>query len=227
MNHTTHRETLLISMHMEKCGGTSLDRLLRDEYAQGFHLYDRGVPRPDSEPELPTDVSCLHGHMFFGLHEKFPQRRCEYITLLRDPAARFLSNFEHICNFEHPLHAMAFGDGGLEAFCVNPASRHYRNLFVRRLAGVWDEIETSCLNRAEDNLRKFAVVGLLDQVNAFITACTERFGWHQHQLQHQNKTPGHQRKIDDLDQEQMQQVLAANDWDRQLMLRVQDLFEVD
>ncbi len=224
MNHSTHREPLLISMHMEKCGGTSLERLLRDEYADGFHLYDRGAALPDSEPELPVEVSCLHGHMFFGLHQQYPQRGCEYITLLRDPVARFLSNFEHICNFEHPLHTMATGDGGLEAFCAEPASRHYRNLFVRRLAGVRDEIGAADLTRAEDNLRTFAVVGLLDQVEAFITACTQRFGWSQHELQHQNRTPGQTPGIDELTPAQRQKVLAANDWDRQLMLRVEDLF---
>ena len=214
---------LLISMHMEKCGGTSLDRLLREEYARGFHLYDRGIAGPDSEPDLPVDVSCLHGHMFFGLHEKYPQRNCEYIILLRDPATRFLSKFENICNFEHPLHDMVTADGGLENFCTDPASRHYRNLFVRRLAGVWDEIEEADLRRAEDNLRKFAVVGLLENYAAFIDACTRRFGWKQHQIQHQNKTPGQGMKLDDLSDSQQQKVLAANDWDRQLMLRVQDI----
>lgn len=224
MNQKTQRGGLLISMHMEKCGGSSLDRLLREEYAGGFYLYDRGVSDPGSEPDLPADVSCLHGHMFFGLHEKFPQHNCEYITLLRDPVARFVSNFEHICNFEHPLHAMVSGDGGLEVFCVEPASRHYRNLFVRRLAGVRDEIAAVDLDRAEDNLRKFAVVGLLDRVDAFITACTQRFGWKQHQLQHQNKTPGQAMKFDDLSDTQQQIVLAANDWDRQLMQRVEDIF---
>jgi len=210
-------------MHMEKCGGTSLDRLLRDEYADGFHLYDRGEPRRNNEPELPAGISCLHGHMFFGLHEKFPQRHCEYITLLRDPVDRFLSNFEHVCNYEHPLHSMAIAENGLQIFCADTQARHYRNLFVRRLAGVWDEIEEADLIRAEENLRKFSVIGWLDQVDDFIGACADRFGWQQHQLSYRNKTPGQRRKIDDLDPALREQVLAANEWDQELLLRVKDL----
>lgn len=210
-------------MHMEKCGGTSLDRLLRDEYADGFHLYDRSEAKRDNEPALPAGISCLHGHMFYGLHEKFPRSQCEYITLLRDPVDRFLSNFEHVCNYEHPLHSMAIGENGLQDFCVDPQARHYRNLFVRRLSGVWDEIEEVDLIRAEDNLRKFSVIGWLDQVDDFIDACADRFGWKQRLLSYQNKTPGQRRKIDDLDPGLRQQVLAANDWDRKLMLRVTDL----
>ena len=212
---------------MEKCGGTSLDRLLRDEYAEGFHLYDRGAPSRDGEPVLPTGISCLHGHMFYGLHEKFPHRDSEYITLLRDPFDRFLSNFEHVCNYEHPLHSMAIGKNGLQDFCVDTQARHYRNLFVRRLSGVWDEIEEADLNRAEDNLRKFAVVGWLDQMEAFIVACMDRYGWKQHQLSYRNKTPGQRKKLNDLDPGLQQQVLVANDWDRRLMLRIEDLIPKD
>lgn len=223
MTTMTNNDTLLISMHMEKCGGTSLDRLLRDEYKEGFHLYDRGEPKRDSEPELPAGISCLHGHMFYGLHEKFPQRHCEYITLLRDPVDRFLSNFEHVCNYEHPLHKLAIAENGLHEFCVDSQARHYRNLFVRRLSGVWDEIEEADLNRAEENLRTFSVIGWLDQVDDFISSCHQRFGWQQHQLSYQNKSLGRRRKIEDLDPELQQQVLAANDWDRQLMLRISDL----
>jgi hypothetical protein len=162
--------------------------------------------------------------MFFGLHERYPKRNCEYITLLRDPMARFLSNFEHICNFEHPLHAIVTAADGLENFCADPASRHYRNLFVRRLAGVWGAIEATDLNRAVDTLCKFAVVGLLENFDAFIAACTQRFSWKQHQLPHQNKIPGLGIMFDDLSDSQQYKVLAANDWDRQLMLRVEGIF---
>ncbi len=85
-------------------------------------------------------------------------------------------------------------------------------------------IEETDLRRAEDNLRKFSVVGLLENFAAFIDACTQRFGWKQHQLQHQNQTPGLGMKFDDLSDCQQQKVLAANDWDRQLMLNVEDVF---
>ena len=219
----SHNTSLLISMHMEKCGGTSLDRLLRAEFGDGFYLYDPGPPEVRGNPEFPDGTQCVHGHMFFGLHQYFPQRICNYITLLRDPIDRFLSNFEHIRNHEHPLHLMAIGDAGLERFCSESGARHYRNLFVRRLAGVRDEIEQADLVRAEQNLRTFAVVGVLEDANAFTRACVKRFGWQDGQLEISNATPGARRKISDCSDADHRRVLAANDWDLQLMRRIEDL----
>lgn len=86
--------------------------------------------------------------MFYGLHEHFPKQRCDYITLLRDPIERFLSNFEHARRHVHPLREMVTGHEGLERFCNEHAAKHYRDLFVRRLAGVWDEVTQLDLDRA-------------------------------------------------------------------------------
>ncbi len=223
MSEPTENTRLLISMHMEKCGGTSLHRLLRAEFGDGFYLYDPGPPESRRKPDFPTATRCVHGHMFFGLHEYFPQRVCHYITLLRDPIDRFLSNYEHICNHEHPLHQMVTGEAGLEHFCSESDARHYRNLFVRRLAGVRDDIEKADLERAEQNLRTFAVVGVLKNADAFTRACVDRFGWRSGQMEHSNHAPGGRRKISDYSEADQQRVLDANDWDLQLMQRVEDL----
>jgi hypothetical protein len=210
-------------MHMEKCGGTSLDRLLRDEYADGFVLYDPGSPGFTSIPELPQGIRCVHGHMFYGLHKRFPQQRSEYITLLRNPVERFLSSFEHARRHEHPLRGMVTGHGGFERFCSEHAARHYRNLFVRRLAGVWGEVTQSDLDRAENVLRSFAVVGQLEHSSRFVSTCADRFGWRTRQLAHHNAAPRSGPPLAGYSQEEQQRALAANEWDRQLIERVRDI----
>lgn len=210
-------------MHMEKCGGTSLHRLLEREYAEGFFLYDPGPPGAAKPQEFPEHLRCVHGHMFYGLHEHFPDRVCEYITLLRDPVDRFVSNFEYVCRYEHPLHAMATGPEGFDRFCSEPAARHYGNLFVRRLAGVWDEVSEDDLDRAERILRTFAVVGQLENAAGFVHACADRFGWREQRLAHLNASPSPRRKWLDYPQDVQRRACAANALDLQLMHRIQDI----
>jgi hypothetical protein len=161
--------------------------------------------------------------MFYGLHERIPKQQCEYITLLRNPVERFLSNFEHACRHEHPLRDMVTGHGGFERFCNEHDARHYRNLFVRRLAGVWGEVTQADLDRAEKALRGFAVVGQLEHSSCFISTCADRFGWRTRQLAHHNAAPRSRPRLHDYSQTQQQQALVVNSWDVQLIERVQDI----
>src|SRR5690606_8324551 len=62
-------------------------------------------------------IRYLRGHMPFGVHQWLP-RPATYITLLRDPVTRFVSEYTYICaNPEHPLHARFNAEGTtLEAY---------------------------------------------------------------------------------------------------------------
>lgn len=213
---------MLISMHMEKCGGTSMEALLRQQYGSAFQLYDPGYPENPSlfNPPEP-DISCLHGHMYYGLHRQLVNRECQYITLLRDPVDRFLSNFQHIRRYEHPLQTLINTQDGLREMCENPQARHYRNLFVRRLAGIDREPCVADLEQAELHLRQFALVGKLERFEAFVQAATTRLGWSEHQLPHKNAANSHPEV--EVSATELKQVIQANELDIELFERVADI----
>lgn len=214
--------SILISMHMEKCGGTSMEALLRQQYGPAFQLYDPGYPEDPSlfSPPEP-DIACLHGHMYYGLHQQLANRKCQYITLLRDPVNRFLSNFQHIRRYEHPLQALINSPDGFREMCENPQARHYRNLFVRRLAGIEGEPCRADVEQAENHLRQFALVGKVEQLEAFVRAATTRLGWREHQVPHKNAANSQPwAKVLPAEREQ---VVQANVLDIELFERVADI----
>ena len=222
---TPCRETppLLISMHMEKCGGTSLDRLLRKVYGEGFCLYDPSPPESQQEPDFPPSTRCVHGHMFYGLHDYFPGQQCLYVTLLRDPVARFLSNFDHLRRFEHPLQSLARGRGGLDRFSRSYEARHYRNLFVRRLSGAQEDGGEADVDRAEQAIRDFAVVGVLERVDAFIASCISLLDWPDVPFGRHNASPANRGLAAELGEGGLELVREANRWDLELMSRLGDV----
>lgn len=216
-------DVILISIHMEKCGGTSFHQLLQRNYGTGFQLFDPGPPEEQRKPQLHPGVRCFHGHMFYGVHTAFPERRFEYITLLRDPVERFLSNLNHIRNHDHPLHDLVTGSKGLHRFCTAPAARHYRNLFVRRLAGVWDEPGEPDLHKAIANLRTFSHVGVLEQVDVFVKQLAAHYTWSDASFPWHNMAPGKRLLLSDLGTEERQLIETANHWDIELMAHVDEL----
>jgi hypothetical protein len=105
------RREPLISIHVPKCGGTSLTDVLRGWFGPGFyrHYYDetRGAlpPRRDLRAGLwrrtllrqPYRAGlCLHGHFNrergFGIQDYYPQVR-QFITVLRDPFEIAISDY--------------------------------------------------------------------------------------------------------------------------------------
>ncbi|MCF6225264.1 MAG: sulfotransferase family protein [Xanthomonadales bacterium] len=213
---------MLISMHMEKCGGTSMEVLLRQQYGLAFQLYDPGYPDDPQAFNSPDEgINCLHGHMYYGLHRQLADRKCSYITLLRDPVSRFLSNYRHIRRYKHPLQKLINSQDGLSEMCENPQARHYRNLFVRRLAGIDGEPCGADMEKAEDRLRQFALVGKVEQFEAFVCAATTRLGWSAYQIPHKNAANSDPQ--DGVSSAELEQVIQANALDIELFERVADI----
>jgi len=86
----------LISLHIPKCGGQSLRRVLKTWFSEHlyFHYYkDYSVlpPKYELKPGM-----CIHGHFNhtrgFGVDDYYPKAD-QFITFLRDPLEIVISNY--------------------------------------------------------------------------------------------------------------------------------------
>jgi hypothetical protein len=136
---------------------------------QPLSITDGSIPHPRHAERLEKlteqrrrRLRVVRGHLYYGVHEFLPQG-ATYITMLREPVARFLSSYYFIQRRPlHPMHRKVTTERvGVEDFIrLTP---HRQNLQCRLIAGIKDEgmCEERILDQAKENLMKsFSVAGI-------------------------------------------------------------------
>ena len=97
---------LLISIHLPKCGGSSLKAALKRWFGKKlyYHYYDEEKNATPSRllsyrirlSSMMSDGYCVHGHFNkyrgFGIRDYYPNSN-QFISFLRDPLEIHLSNY--------------------------------------------------------------------------------------------------------------------------------------
>jgi len=176
----------LIFLHIPKTAGTTLNRIIEWQYSPlAIFTMDPYRIRATAErlKRLPEGrrrrLRVVRGHLFYGIHEFLPQG-ATYITMLREPVARFLSSYYFILRRPlHPLHRKLKRERlGVEDYLRLIPHRH--NLQCRLIAGVKDTAtgDERLLDIAKENLRKsFSVVGICERFEESLILIAETFGW--------------------------------------------------
>lgn len=96
-----------IFLHIPKTGGSTLRSIIHRQYADDKiftikPLYDKSIRKFKTLPDIcKKEYAVVQGYMGFGLNNDIPQR-CAYITILRDPIERVLSNYYYGLGKNHP-----------------------------------------------------------------------------------------------------------------------------
>lgn len=177
----------LIFIHLYKTGGTTLNRIIEWEYKMSricsveptwwrwsYQRITRWSPRRLGKMEV------FKGHMPFGLHRLIP-RPANYITVLREPVERAISDYYFARRFKPHRHHRASLQLSLEEFFTQ---KHEHNLQSRILAGpnsheLFPSVcDAGTFAAAKDNLaRQFIVVGLTERFDETLALLKVRLGW--------------------------------------------------
>src|SRR6266481_2545099 len=152
----------LVFLHIPKTAGTTLNRIIEWQYnplsifTVDPHRIRATVQRFRTLSEdRRRRLRVVRGHLFYGIHEYLPQG-ATYITMLREPVARFLSSYYFILRRPlHPLHRKLKRDRlGVEDYLRLVPHRH--NFQCRLIAGVKDKVvnDEQLLEMAKEHLVK-------------------------------------------------------------------------
>jgi hypothetical protein len=187
-------EQALIFFHIHKTGGQTLAGVIHRQYPRGA-VRDIWLQRPETIDEflaLPegerAKLRALTGHMPFGFHRYLPQG-ARYVTLLRDPVKRFLSEYRHLCDLPEEWGVWRPPEACLESvdsYLDYVVSNNMCNVQTGMVGGfVKPEdrpplapLPADALETAKHNLENdFAVVGATERFDESLVLMQQIFGW--------------------------------------------------
>ncbi len=182
----TMEQQAVIFLHIPKTAGTTLNRIIEWQY-NPLSIFTVDPYRIRATPErlkkLPEArrrrLRMVRGHLFYGVHEYLPQG-ATYITMLREPVARFLSSYYFLQRRPlHPMHRKVKSERiGVEDFIRLTPQR--QNMQCSLIAGIKStgKCEESTLEIAKEHLtNSFSIVGLSERFEESLMLMAKTFDW--------------------------------------------------
>jgi hypothetical protein len=225
-------DRLVIFLHLPKAAGSTLTRVIGQQYRRGeirnLGGKDRAVALQEAADltRPPAQIRIITGHVPFGVHRAV-HGEFTYITLLRDPVDRLLSHFHFARQLaSHPMH----GDIASGKLTVLDVARRLANMQTRYLAGPDAEADNASdaarLARAKENLSNhFSVAGVVERFDEALMLMQRRLGWKVRAFTNSNVGRARSKKAADAGERAA--IRALNPQDQELYEWVAARFEED
>jgi hypothetical protein len=179
----------VLFMHIQKTAGTAFRRAILQNYrgSEIALIYPNPPGLPHGQiglmpEEQRNSLRCVIGHFRVGFHENLGQP-CEYVTILRDPIQRVISNYHHLR--EHGEQRT------LETLLETNASQELDNFLTRCFCGRYGYHPTNPVDResyeiARANLYRFSFIGHQEQSADAWAQLSRLYGWDKGALERVN-----------------------------------------
>lgn len=146
-------------------------RACHEDFDEGWRVFD--LRETLMLQHMAWDTMLIHGHVLWSeaAHAHFGDRY-RYVTLLREPLARTISNLRM-------AQRAGLVDDDLEAYLESSVARRHARVYLRYLAGrndIAEDAVAEATGEAIARLDGFALVGFLDRQPAFLAGYRETFG---------------------------------------------------
>ncbi len=188
-----------IFVHIPKTAGSTLRTLMTANYAPNEILHLYGDPKEilataAAHIGKTTSYRLIQGHTPYGTHRFLGLPNARYLTFLRDPIDRFLSDIAHtLRHSDHTFHTTLAAPGLSRDQIISKALdiNHYRNTMTQYVSGSFstEVISLTQLGTAIDNLWKSEFVGLTEHFEVSLLIMAKILGWKQIIPQKMNVRP--------------------------------------
>lgn len=189
---------LIIFSHILKTGGLAFSNIMQRQYKPNFFMATQEPFKVRKEinqlkkitKDSDNRIRAVSGHIGIGLHELLPQPS-KYITILRDPIDRLLSQYYHCCRGGLVLPIKDFVSMQ-PRFSYNLQTRFLSGFeFNEQLTGAWDansffdvdldyyraKCTTATLESAKVNLKERGYFGLTERFEESLLMFKQNLGW--------------------------------------------------
>ena len=183
------KDGALIFLHLPKCAGTTLNRIIEWEYDPMrvfsidpvLHLWSFQKLNRWSPKRLET-MQVFKGHMPLGIHKRLAQPST-YITFLRDPVERVMSGYYFMRNYRFHPHHHWVSKLTLEEFVQVSPNHNVQCKYISGRPFVGDfhagDCDEEVLAAAKENLnRYFSLVGITERFDEGLAILKIMYGWH-------------------------------------------------
>ncbi|WP_353930083.1 sulfotransferase family 2 domain-containing protein [Okeanomitos corallinicola TIOX110] len=200
------QEKLVFFIHLPKTGGTTMHSIIGKQYNsveifKTDQQYNSDFFVPDFDDHKKQQLKIVSGHYCFGYHKYF-DRPFTYLTILRHPVERVISDYFHIINVPHHwLHKeVGLNNMTLEDFVTSGISKLTENAQVRFLSGKnfetdFGKCSEKMLEIAKNNLQSyFSVVGITEEFDPTLLLLKKNLGWKMTSCLYTKQRVGHQSR---------------------------------
>ncbi len=190
-------EDLVVFTHIPKTAGMTFKKLLDRRFPAPQRPkigpdYQASVDRIKSlSDEAKAQIRCLSGHLPYGIHKFFPQRRMQYVAFVRDPVDRVVSEFFFFAKQPQLLQLIGLEVGTKltpQAYLEYQASIGMMDFQTRILCGYDNMIESmlppypemkfedtnALINNIVDS---YALIGTVERFDESLLLINEKFNW--------------------------------------------------
>lgn len=199
-------------MHIPKTGGSTFMNIIFEKYS-GHQIFNPiNYYFTKSNIPISKEIKFIHGHTAFG---NFPEDKSIeniYVTLLREPIERVISQYYFAVQIKH----FDPNKVSLKQFILSKDYYSFTNNIQTRYAAGKQVCNASTLNLAKQNLIKhFRVVGITDMFDETLSWMSYQFGWNISSYEKKNITE-QRPKIQEIPNYLLEEIKRLNNLDIQL-----------
>ena len=187
---------VVIFVHIPKTGGTTLNKILINNYREYCNIYTSGANKilENTSAARIDQLELLSGHFPFGLDQYFA-KPCSYITLLREPVERIISHYYYVINSpaNYLYQEIKSKKIGLAEYAKGYLSAELNNHQTRLISGMQPypgqpaQVTAKDLKKAKRNIKEsFAVAGITEMFPQSLFLMKKRYQWEKVSYQSEN-----------------------------------------
>jgi hypothetical protein len=167
---------IIFFTHSMKTAGRSLNQLFVEKFGKEavVQIYQNETLMCDYiRQRRRKTLRYVCGHVDYGVHKFLGITDPVYITFLRDPLSRVISEYYYFRDFsiKHPSHELVVEAGSILGWIKS--NKRQKNIQCHRLCG--QEAETNAENSIDILFNKYAFFGLLEDFQFSVKTLCEQF----------------------------------------------------